>query len=63
MIPHYTPHHQECEYCGDTIYIGYECIKTKDGYFCDERCLANHLLEGEMRQDIFLVGNRKEWNL
>lgn len=63
MNPYYTPHHKKCEWCDDDIYIGYECLMTKDGFFCDKSCLKNHLYEGEQVSHIFLVGNRKEWNI
>lgn len=58
MIPHFVVHHQECERCSATLYIGYECIKHDDGYFCDEDCLKNHLLEGSGHKDVYLTDDR-----
>lgn len=58
MIPHFSTRHQCCEHCGDDILIGYEAILTKDGYFCEEDCLKNHLYESEYKKEIYLTAEK-----
>lgn len=58
MIPHFTVHHQYCERCDSEIYIGYECLMTKDGYFCCDDCLKNHLYQMEGAREVYLTNNK-----
>lgn len=50
--------HQQCELCDSDILIGYECFVSKDGYFCSEECMQEHLYEGSDFQEVYLTNNK-----
>lgn len=59
MIPHYVVHHQECERCKATIYIGYECVSIEgEGFFCSEECAMTHLYHMSGAKKIYLTNDK-----
>lgn len=58
MTPHFAGQAQECEYCDAEIEIGNEAVMTIDGYFCDDVCLSEYLVEGSGATDIYLTDNK-----
>lgn len=57
-IPYYVTDSQQCEYCKAEIYIGYEAIWHKDGFFCTMECLLEHLYKMSNAKQIYLTDER-----
>ena len=57
-VPYYVTKSQQCEFCEATIYIGHECVKTEDGYFCNEDCTKAHLYLMHNPKEIYLTNDK-----